>query len=90
MAKHPSAEKRHRQSLKRRTRNRTARSAMRSAVKSVLALAGEGKSEEAKGAARQATKLIDKAAVHGIIHKNNAARKISRLQRRLNAAATGS
>lgn len=54
-------------------------------MKSALALAKSGKTEEAKAAARAATRLLDKAAVHGVLHKKNAQRNISRLTMRINS-----
>jgi small subunit ribosomal protein S20 len=86
MANHPSALKRHRQSLKRRQRNRDAKSTIRTTLKKVTQLLESGDKEAAAAHARLATKLFDKAAVHGVLHKKNAARSISRLQARLNAA----
>jgi small subunit ribosomal protein S20 len=44
----------------------------------------EGRLEEAREAVRVATSALDKAAEKGIIHKNNAARRKSRLMQRLN------
>jgi small subunit ribosomal protein S20 len=89
MATHRSAEKRHRQSLKRRARNRLAKSTIRTTMKNALVLAKSGKADEAKAQAQAATRLIDKAAVHGILHKKNAQRNISRLNARVNALVAG-
>lgn len=85
MANHPSALKRHRQSLKRRQRNRDAKASLRTAVKKVIQLIESGDKIAAEAQAKLATKQFDKAAIHGILHKNNAARSISRLQQKLNA-----
>lgn len=87
MATHKSAEKRYRQSLKRRSRNRLAKSTLRTAIKTTLELAGANKTTETKAHARLATKLLDKAAVHGIVHKKNAQRRISRLAKAINKTA---
>lgn len=84
MATHRSAEKRHRQNLKRRARNRLAKATFRTAIKKATTLAAAGDAQPAKSAAVDAISLLDKAAIHGIIHKKTAARKISRLQKRLN------
>jgi small subunit ribosomal protein S20 len=46
----------------------------------------EGHLEEAREAVQVAVRVLDKAAEKGIIHKNNAARRKSRLMRRLNQA----
>lgn len=86
MATHKSAEKRHRQSVKRRDRNRFAKATIRSTLKKALTLAEAGKVEEARAAAKVATKLLDKAAVHGVLHKKNAARRIGRLASRIENA----
>lgn len=88
MATHKSAEKRHRQNLKRRARNRLAKATFRTALKRTVTLAQAGQKDEAKDAAKEATSLLDKAVVHGIVHKRTAARKISRLQKRLNRIAS--
>lgn len=85
MASHPSALKRHRQSLKRRDRNRNAKASIRTAIKKVSSLLASGEKEAAAVQARHANKLIDKAAIHGILHKNTAARTISRLASKVNA-----
>jgi small subunit ribosomal protein S20 len=79
MATHKSAEKRHRQSLKRRDRNRSAVSEIKTTLKNALSLAEKGDNEGALKAAKAATKLLDTAASKGIVHKNNAKRRISRL-----------
>jgi len=81
-----SAKKRLRQNEKRRLRNRIYRSRARTFIKKTNRLIAEGRLEEAQEMARQAIKALDKAAEKGIIHKNNAARRKSRLMKRLNAA----
>ena len=68
-----------------RVHNITVRSAMRTTVKNAeVALAGENV-EAAKEALLAASVKLDKAASKGLIHKNAAARKKSRLAKRLNA-----
>ncbi|MCB0310023.1 MAG: 30S ribosomal protein S20 [Bdellovibrionales bacterium] len=79
MANHKSAEKRLRQSLKRRTRNRFARSTVRTAVAKVKNSVQSGDLEAAKSQVKEAEKLLARAAGKGVIHKKNASRKISRL-----------
>lgn len=81
MANHKSAEKRHRQSLKRRDRNRMAKSGFRTAIKKAKS-AVESKDANAKELLRQAEKAIAKAANKGIVHKKSAARRISRLTKK--------
>ncbi len=85
MATHRSAEKRHRQSLKRRARNRFSKATYRTVIKSALELAKAGKTAEAKEKAKAATRLLDKAAIHGVLHKKTAQRNISRLHLQINA-----
>ena len=82
--KKSSAEKRHRQSEERRMRNRMAKSAVRTSVKKFVALA-QKKDPSSETALREMVKKIDTAARKGIINKNAAARKKSRMQRYFNA-----
>ena len=84
MANHKSAEKRNRQSLVRRLRNRTNRTRMRNAIKAVDTAIDAGSQEDAQGALKEALPLIAKTASKGTIHKKNASRKISRLTKRVN------
>jgi small subunit ribosomal protein S20 len=86
MANHKSAEKRHRQSLKRRQRNRVAKGAVRTAVKKARA-AIEAKDETAAALVREAEKTIAKAAAKGIFHRRNASRQVSRLASKLSPQA---
>ncbi|WP_114312866.1 30S ribosomal protein S20 [Thermus caldifontis] len=81
--KNLSALKRHRQSLKRRLRNKAKKSAIKTLSKKAVLLAQEGKAEEALKILRQAQSLIDKAAKGSTLHKNAAARKKSRLMRKV-------
>lgn len=83
MANIKSQIKRNRQNEKRRLRNKTVRSELRTRTKAATAAAG---TDEAAEALRLALKRIDKAAAKGVIHKNQAARRKSRLVKRLAAA----
>ena len=85
MANIQSAIKRMRQNEKRRLQNRMVRSRMRTFVKKADALIASGSKEEAADAVRVALSEIDKAAQKGIIHRNNAARRKSRLAKRFNS-----
>lgn len=85
MAHHKSAQKRIKQSLKKRDRNRNAKGALRTVIKQFQAALVKGP-EEAKGVLETAVPVIAKTASKGIIHKKNASRKISRLTIRLNKA----
>ncbi|HDN78931.1 MAG: 30S ribosomal protein S20 [Chloroflexi bacterium] len=82
-----SAKKEMRKAEKRRIRNRYYRSRARTYIKRVRKLLGEGRIEEAREALRLAVKALDKAAQKGVIHKNNAARRKSRLMRLFNKYA---
>ena len=80
-----SADKRHRQSVKRRQRNRSLRSEMRTGVRQFVRAVENGDKENAQSLFRSAQKEIDDAARRGAIPKQRAARKKSRLQKKLNA-----
>jgi len=84
LANTKSAIKRLRSARRRRVRNRIYRGRARTAIKKARRLMDEGRLEEAREAVRVAVSALDKAAEKGIIHKNNAARRKSRLMRRLN------
>jgi small subunit ribosomal protein S20 len=87
MANTRSALKRIRQSEKRRIRNIAVRTGVRTAVKSArTSLAGRNV-EEARADLARAIQLLDKAVTKGVVHRNAAARKKSRLTRQLNALA---
>jgi small subunit ribosomal protein S20 len=82
--KNTSAEKRQKQNEKRRIRNKQAKSSVRTAAKKVV-IAAHGKDKVAAEAALlDMIKQIDTAAGKGIIKKNTAARKKSRMQRMVN------
>ena len=83
MANHKSAVKRNKQSIKRRERNRTVKGALRTIVKKFNATVAKD-AAAAKEVLAEAVPTISKAASKGIIHKNTAARKISRLTKKLN------
>jgi len=76
--------KRNRQNERRRLRNKAVRSEMRTRTKVAVDAAGQG-AENSVDALRLAVKRIDKAAAQGVIHKNQAANRKSRLMRRINA-----
>ena len=89
MAHSLSAKKRHRQSLRRRERNRGRVSAARSAVRKARELIATGAQDEAQAAVREAASILDRAARKGVLHGNNAARRKSRLMRQVNALQAG-
>nr|CRH07947.1 30S ribosomal protein S20 [Candidatus Magnetococcus massalia] len=79
MANHKSALKRIRQTVKRTERNKQAKASMRTFTKKVASAIEAGDVESAQSALREASAVIAKTAQRGIIHKNQAARRISRL-----------
>ena len=85
MLTHKSAIKRSRQALKRRERNISAKSSVKTGVKTVLEAVAKKDPEAAKTALAKAAPAIAKAATKGALHKKTASRKISRLTKRVNA-----
>jgi len=83
LANTKSAIKRVRQSEKRRVRNRAVRSRMRTYVKRANTAIATG--DDAEEPVRAAISELDRAAKKGVIHPNSAARRKSRLMRKLNA-----
>ena len=80
MANHKSALKRHRQSLKRRARNRISKSRIKNTVKAVRMAIEENDVTKAQEALKSATSLLDKAASTNVIHARQAQRRVARLQ----------
>jgi len=74
-----SAKKRHRQSEKRKIRNKTTKGMLKTHVKRTRTAAGEGNKELAETEFRLTVKKLDQAASRGVIHKNKASRLKSRL-----------
>lgn len=84
MANTSSAKKRIRSNERKHQRNTVYRSRVKTMVKKAEQSIFSGTPDEAT--IREAISNLDKAAVKGIIHKNNAARRKSRLMKKLNAA----
>ncbi len=84
--KNLSALKRVRQAEKRRLRNQMWKSQVKTFTKKVLKAIQEKDEAKAREALRQAIRIISKAASKGVLHHNNASRRISRLTRKVNAA----
>jgi small subunit ribosomal protein S20 len=87
-----SARKRIRQNLRRRARNRARRSYLKTLTKQYRAELQRGSAEAAGAIFRRVCKVLDRLANQGTIHRNAAARRKSRLAKRLNAlrqATTG-
>ncbi len=85
MANIKSAIKRNKQNEKRRLRNRVFRGGARTYVRKARLAIESGDVESARAATLQAVSALDKAAEKGIIHRNNAARRKSRLMKQLAA-----
>jgi small subunit ribosomal protein S20 len=83
VASHKSALKAHRQSLKRRARNRQYRHRLRRALKTIRAAIQNGQVEAARQLLSKTVSLIDKLAGKGIIHDNAAGRYKSRLMKQI-------
>jgi len=87
MANTPSAKKAVRK-IGRRTRvNKSRRSQMRTYVRKVEEALASGNRDAAQTALRAAEPLLMRAAQKGIVHKNSASRKVSRLTRHVNSLA---
>jgi len=87
MAQHKSAEKRARQSLKRRAADREKKSEMKTLLKNVRT---EKDKSKASGALKEAVSTLDKLASKGLIHKNKAANQKSKLTKLVNKLAVHS
>ena len=88
MANHKSAEKRARQNIKRRIRNKAVKTRLKHLTKDVRLAVDESSSEAARSNLVKAQSAIDNATKKGVIHKKTAARKISRLSKLVNTAKT--
>jgi small subunit ribosomal protein S20 len=82
---HKSTKKRLRQDKRRRERNKAVKSAVKTASKNVAKAAS---SEEAAKLLSRAESVVDRAAKKHVIHWRNAARRKSRLAKRVNSAST--
>jgi small subunit ribosomal protein S20 len=89
MANIKSQIKRNRQNETRRVRNKGVRSELKTRVKAAVKAAETG-GDDAEARARLAQKRLDMAAAKGVIHKNAAARKKSRLAKQLARVSSGS
>jgi small subunit ribosomal protein S20 len=81
-----SAAKRLRQSVKKRLHNRIAKKIVKTSSRKALELAAAKEFETAETQFRAAVAKIDKAGARGVLHKNTAARRKSRLAREFKAA----
>ena len=83
--KNMSAIKKAKQADKRNLLNKSVRSNIKTIERKVESVITSGNKEEAGKALIEASKVLQKASSKGVIHKNNAARQISRLTRKVNA-----
>ncbi len=90
MAHTVSARKRIRQSEARRIQNKSAKSQMKTSVKKYLNAVADGDIANAEALIQESVSLIYRTADKDIIHKNQAARKVSRLVRKLNVLKAAS
>lgn len=84
MANIKSAKKRIKVTAKKTLRNKIIKSQTKTAMKKVIKASEQGNKEDAMTALISAVKTIDKASAKGVYHKNNAARKKSRLTKLVN------
>lgn len=89
MANIKSAEKRARQTVKRRARNVAARSKLRTAIKGVVNAVSAGDKADAAAKLKAAGPIIDAAVNKGVIHKNKASRHKSHLNARIKEMTAG-
>lgn len=89
MANHKDALKRSIQNVKRRAHNRHYRSMMRNRIKAVRDAVDSGEVDTAQAELRKAMAVIHRVAGKGIIHRNQAARRISRLNALVKKLALG-
>lgn len=87
MANIKSAKKRILVTATKTARNKAIRSKVKTAIKKVFVAIEAGDKEAANAALKAATVEIDKACTKGVYHKNNAARKVSRLSKAVNKLA---
>jgi len=83
LATHKSALKRHRQSLKRHARNAAEKSRIRTLVKKVREAIDRKDAGGAVDELKIAARALDKAVSKGVLHRNSASRRLSRLAARV-------
>jgi small subunit ribosomal protein S20 len=89
LANHKDADKRAKQALRRRARNRTLRSRMRNQIKDVRLAITSKDPVKAQEELREAMSVIQRTAAKGVIHPNQAARRISRLHAHVKRLSQG-
>ncbi|MDT4986861.1 MAG: small subunit ribosomal protein [Micromonosporaceae bacterium] len=88
MANIKSQIKRNRQNEKRRVRNKSVKSALKTSVRKFNEATAAGDVEQATVLLREAARKLDKAASKGVIHKNQAANRKSAITKRLSSLAS--
>jgi small subunit ribosomal protein S20 len=81
--------KRNRQNEKRRLRNKSVKSSLKTAIRKFDAAVEAGDTDTATALMRDASRKLDKAASKGVIHKNQAANRKSSIARRLQSVGSG-
>ena len=89
MANIKSQIKRNRQNEKRRLRNKSVKSSLKTAIRKFHTAVEQGDLETATVLMRDASKQLDKAASKGVIHKNQAANRKSAIAKQLSSASQG-
>ncbi|MBC8420208.1 MAG: 30S ribosomal protein S20 [Proteobacteria bacterium] len=87
MANHKSALKRAKQNEVKRIRNKSYKTKVKKAVKEVRTAMADNSSDQANKSFAKAVSVIQKTASKGVIHRNQASRKISRLAQKMNQLA---
>lgn len=82
---HKSTIRRARQAVKRQARNRATLSAVKSSVKKVQSAVAGKKLDDAKASLREASSALSKAVTKGVLKRNTASRRISRLTKQVNS-----
>ncbi len=85
MANTPQAKKRIRRNASRQVTNHARISRIRTSIKAVESAVAAGKKEDALNALRAAQPELARGVARGVLHKNTAARRISRLSKRVSA-----
>ena len=85
MANIKSQIKRNRQNEKRRLRNKSVKSSLKTAIRKFHAASAAGDAEAAGALMQEASRKLDKAVSKGVIHKNQAANRKSAIAKRLNS-----
>jgi small subunit ribosomal protein S20 len=83
--RHQSAIKRHRQNIKRQARNQVVRTRVRHAVRELRETIARKDAASADTLLRATMKTVDKAVTKGVLHRNNASRRIARLSQQVAA-----